>query len=149
MYKLFTCGQVFTRTSEWQNFCGNFNFYKINRTLQKAFVLNKYLFEYSFIWMSKSLFNFVRLIFRSSTTSRSRRFCGRWLYRIMTVLLAEIMQPILLNTCLFFKKDFYWYKFSGGQTMLEKIHPISWYCTWSLLFDYPFFWVKNFFVQKL
>ena len=59
------------------------------------------------------MFNFVRLIFRSSTTSRSRRFCGRWLYRIIrlswflgivTILLAETMQLILLNCCSFFKK---------------------------------------------
>ena len=53
----FTCGQDFTRTSEWQNICGNLQSYieplnklfKIDRAIQKDFVMNEYSFEYSFI----------------------------------------------------------------------------------------------------
>ena len=53
----FTCGQDFTRTSEWQNICGNFQSYieqlnklfKIDRAIQKDSVMNEYSFEYSFI----------------------------------------------------------------------------------------------------
>jgi len=64
------------------------------------------MFIWIFVHLNKSSFNFIRLIFRSSQASRSRRFCGSWLQSVsrlsalvalMAALLAAIIHPMRLK----------------------------------------------------
>ena len=137
-------------------------FTKLHRTTQQAFqnrqgnskrFCNERIFIWIFVHWIKSLFNFAHLIFRFPTTSRSRRFCGTWLHRVIHLSTFLALMIVFLNrkhpthsakySFVFWKRSFIGEKFSGDQTMLEKIHPINWYFTWSLFFWLPIFWSEK------
>ena len=77
-----------------------------NRQNNSTSFCNERMFIWIFVHLNKSSFNFVRLIFRSRHSFRSRRFCGSWLQSVsrlsalvavMPTLLAEIINPMRLN----------------------------------------------------
>ena len=136
-------------------------FPKLHRTTQQAFqnrqgnskrFCNERIFIWIFVHWIKSLLNYAHLIFRFPTTSRSRRFCGTWLHRVIHLSSFLALMIVFLNrkhpthsakySFVFWKRSFIGGSFLVIKRCYKKIHPIKWYCTWSPFFVYQLFWVK-------